>query len=401
MKNLFLLAVFSTLFVLHAFSQEWGTNSSRTDSRDNAGLQGNQGAKSGFYETSQPVNFPAGASSWWHLLDIRHSNPGNNFAMQFAGSFYDSHLWFRKTSDNPAASWSRVVLEMNGSVGIGTTSPRGIFQVTGERDYLVNRLIQGATEDTQGINYLLLHKMSFGALSEDRYVMGNISAVRGGVSSWNRKWAVNVNTASAYDSNRGSIVSYMEAARLVTLKYNGERYIAIEIENNSTLYAFSFTGYAYDEMLQLVYDDVVSEVQEFQNFDTISIQGNVGIGTKNAQGYKLAVGGGIIAESVKVKLQTEWPDYAFDENYRILTLPEIEKFVKDHRHLPDIPSADEIKKEGLDLGILNAKMLKKIEDLTLILIEKDKQLKTQEERISRLEMLMLSKSQNNDIKVEN
>jgi len=88
------------IFVLYAkvanAQTVWGSYDTRTETKDNAGLQGNEGAKSGFYEASTPVNYPAGATSWWHLLDVRHSNPGNNYAMQFSGSFFDQELWFRK-----------------------------------------------------------------------------------------------------------------------------------------------------------------------------------------------------------------------------------------------------------------------------------------------------------------
>ena len=90
----------------------WGSSGSRTENRDNAGLQGNAGAKSGFFETSSATageNWPTGASSYWHLLDIRHSNPANNYAMQFAGSFYDQKLYFRKTNNNPAQPWTEIL----------------------------------------------------------------------------------------------------------------------------------------------------------------------------------------------------------------------------------------------------------------------------------------------------
>ncbi len=91
----------------------FGTANQRTETRDNAGLQGSAGAQSGFYETVSPTNYPAGASSWWHLIDSRHSNTTNNYAMQIAGSFFDQELWFRKTNNNPAQAWSRVLSSSN------------------------------------------------------------------------------------------------------------------------------------------------------------------------------------------------------------------------------------------------------------------------------------------------
>ncbi|MES2798699.1 MAG: shufflon system plasmid conjugative transfer pilus tip adhesin PilV [Bacteroidota bacterium] len=87
----------------------FGTSNVRTETRDNAGLQGNAGAQSGFFETSAPVNYPAGAASWWHLIDTRHSNPANNYALQIAGSFFDQELWFRKTNSSATTAWTRLL----------------------------------------------------------------------------------------------------------------------------------------------------------------------------------------------------------------------------------------------------------------------------------------------------
>lgn len=92
------------------------TYSSRTETRANAGLQGNAGAQSGFFETDVPApaaNWYPGASSWQHLIDVRHSNDGNNYAMQLAGSFFDQNLWFRKTNNNAATAWSRILTTLD------------------------------------------------------------------------------------------------------------------------------------------------------------------------------------------------------------------------------------------------------------------------------------------------
>lgn len=87
----------------------WGNAATRTQTKDDAG---GMGGRSGFYETSAPApaaNWPVSASSWWHLIDVRHSNTGNNYAMQFAGSFFDQSLYFRKTNNNAAQPWARIL----------------------------------------------------------------------------------------------------------------------------------------------------------------------------------------------------------------------------------------------------------------------------------------------------
>jgi hypothetical protein len=90
----------------------YGNSNSRTETRDNAGLQGTS-AQSGFFETSNPVQYPAGATSWWHLIDTRHSNNSNNYAMQIAGSFFDQEIWFRKTNNNAGQSWTKFITTSN------------------------------------------------------------------------------------------------------------------------------------------------------------------------------------------------------------------------------------------------------------------------------------------------
>lgn len=119
--------------------------------------------------------------------------------------------------------------------------------------------------------------------------------------------------------------------------------------------------------------------------------GNIGIGTTNTHGYKLAINGSVIAESVKIKLNGEWPDYVFEAGYKNVSLGDIEKFIKVNKHLPGIPSKEEVSREGVDLGDMNAKLLEKIEELTLHLIEKEKQLNEISIRMNKLEEHMLKR----------
>lgn len=375
------------------------------------------------------------------------------------------------------------------------------------RQYYTNRAIATSSEDVQGINYLLLHKIYTGTLIDEHHVMGKITAVRGGATRSNRKWTVEVNTTSAYNTNRGSIITYNEPASLVTLTYNGESYLAVSIANAASLFYFSFTGYAQNESLTLVYDDSVSNVQTFTGFDPVTIQGNVGIGIPGAaarlhvtapqgttlakftqsdivhtdaylnienatitggrfipgirgrssasgrswgmlvigeaddivppdnevpsgavvldgrskngtslvnnnvlmvnsygknlvavkangsvgigvtdtKGYKLAVAGSMIAEKVKVKLQGSWPDYVFEEDYQLPSLAAVASYVQVHKHLPGVPSAEEVEKEGLDLGEMDKQLLQKVEELTLYLIDLKRENEQLKKRIEILE----------------
>ncbi len=113
--------------------------------------------------------------------------------------------------------------------------------------------------------------------------------------------------------------------------------------------------------------------------------GNVGIGTTDTKGYKLAVGGEMIAERVVVKLKATWPDYVFKTGYSLRTLSEVERFVKTNNHLPDVPSEAEVKEKGIDMEQMNATLLKKVEELTLYMIELQKQNDLLKKRMDGLE----------------
>ncbi len=95
----------------------------------------------------------------------------------------------------------------------------------------------------------------------------------------------------------------------------------------------------------------------------VMIPWDVGIGTRDTQGYKLAVNGKIRAKEIKV--DTGWSDFVFYDNYELPTLIEVENHIKEKGHLKDIPSAKEVEENGIFLGEMDAKLLQKVEELTL------------------------------------
>jgi len=101
------------------------------------------------------------------------------------------------------------------------------------------------------------------------------------------------------------------------------------------------------------------------------LAGNVGIGTTNPT-YKLSVNGTVRAKEVIV--DTGWSDYVFAEGYRLAPLSEVETHIKEHKHLPGIPSAAKVEQEGVSLGEMQALLLAKIEELTLHQIAQEKEI---------------------------
>jgi hypothetical protein len=115
----------------------------------------------------------------------------------------------------------------------------------------------------------------------------------------------------------------------------------------------------------------------------ITGDGNIGIGVTDTKGYKLAVDGQGIFTKLRVQ-QQPWADFVFEPAYELIPLPDLEKFILAKKHLPLVPSAATVEKEGIDLGEMQAVLLQKIEELTLYIIDLNKKNEQQQQEINLL-----------------
>lgn len=106
----------------------------------------------------------------------------------------------------------------------------------------------------------------------------------------------------------------------------------------------------------------------------IKNDGSVSIGTTDARGYLFAVNGAAIFTKVVVKNNANWPDYVFDSAYQLPSLNTVQQYIQQNKHLPEMPAADSVQQNGVDIAANQAALLKKVEELTLYIIQQDQKI---------------------------
>lgn len=323
----------TSLFVNPLMSQT-ATKLSILDTRNvNTGPNGFSSEIKAEFKQRSIIGVP-GTGTYSGLLTIApwHDNSGNKHHQL---NFNDGGIFYRTglPSETTWGTWSKLILEnANGNVGIGTTSPTEKLTVTGGHNDTKIRLSSIGNGSDQPANLSLW-------------------ASEPGWTYYGTGIGYNVNGSPHYgriDNTRGS--SYI-------------RFLPGE-----TKFMFQTAS--------------VTDVDAL----TVKDDGKVGIGTSVIPSeFKLAVAGKVIAEEVVVKLQSAWPDYVFHQDYRLKPLHEVEQFVKTNKHLPGIPSAAQVEEKGLSMGEMQNKLLQKVEELTLYIIEQQKQIDQQNEKIRLLE----------------
>jgi hypothetical protein len=295
-------------------------------------------------------------------------------------------LFFNSTS---FAQWAVDANNVNasntntGNIGIGTTSPIGKLDIRGQTFIGTNDLVLGSAGSfvqidqaaANGNTYTQIRAFSNGGNTSSDLILQSAGGRVGiGTSNPTEKLDVAGNMLLRNMSNApgsGSSISFSSydsahpGPKIRSYLDNAEG-----PKSQSRLILSSYGLGAYNNELTLY-------------------NGNVGVGTITPK-ERLSVNGSIRATEIKVESEN-WPDYVFKPSYKLASLNEVKAYINKNQHLSGIPSKIEIAEKGLSLGEMNKLLMKKVEELTLYLIQKDGQLSQQAAQIiavnAKLELL--------------
>eukprot|EP01006_Ploeotia_vitrea_P016389 TRINITY_DN47017_c0_g1_i1.p1 TRINITY_DN47017_c0_g1~~TRINITY_DN47017_c0_g1_i1.p1 ORF type:complete len:510 (+),score=-70.55 TRINITY_DN47017_c0_g1_i1:67-1596(+) len=174
--------------------------------------------------------------------------------------------------------------------------------------------------------------------------------------------------------------TYNPSASVLQLKSTAESYLSLQGDGTNLTFGSSQFGNNFYSLGSTPLKFLTNSKERL----VVNGAGNVFIGT-TTDASNLYVHGNIESKLLEVKATIPVPDYVFAEDYELPTLKETEDYIKENHHLPEIPSAKEIEKDGIDVGKMNLLLLKKIEELTLHMIELKKQNSDLVNRVSELE----------------
>lgn len=327
------------------------------------------------------VNHLSTDNSYGMRLTTNIDNGGTGLQFQYAGSAANYQSLNYQTG---------MFLSVNGNVGIGTMTPSHRLEVNGDLALPYTSKILSSSDPA---NNIVLHNgngvMKFATAGQDRLIIdyaGNIGIGTTPTEKLSVYGTVNAKPGVISLESARNDATYVEVGAVSTKNADGEVARIGMLRGGGT-----YSG-LINFLVRPTNDGPLTEAMR------IAESGNLLLGKTSQSNsvYRLDVNGK--ARVNEIVVNTTGADFVFEPDYKLPTLTELEQFIKANKHLPEIQTATEMVKNGVSLGELNIKLLQKVEELTLHLIEKDKALakeqeknQLQEERILRLETLMKDK----------
>ena len=270
-------------------------------------------------------------------------------------------------------AFRRLTIDYNGNVGIGTSNPsEGLLQLNAQNNNQTALRLSNGNFSIGGTGKFFVDAPG---ITGGRFLINEIGNV--GIGTTNPQALLDV--SGQLRIGKMGLAGRIDFARPEDGNY--QSYLGWSSNEVFTQY-FSGGGSSY-RIASWANNQVTDLV-------TVLNSGNVGIGTTDPGSFKLAVEGKLGARKVVVTQTVPWPDYVFQPTYRLRSLKEVEQFIQQYKHLPEVPSAKEVEANGLDVGENQAVLLKKIEELTLYLIELKKENEKMHTKVQELEKKVLN-----------
>ncbi len=311
----------------------------------------------------------------------------SSFIKSIASETYgrQGYLTFGTTGTNSTDAVERMRIATNGNVGIGTTTPSEKLEI--EDDVQVRLRLQ----ETGG------NKMNIMQQETDSYILTD-GAFRLYTNGTERIYAASAGNIGIGTSNPNQNLEISSGlndgteAPVLRLTSKDINAIQDQLLGEIQFYSKDADSTHISSFIKAIASETYGR-QGYLTFGTTGVNrtdavekmridpnGNVGIGTTNPGTYKLAVEGQIGARSVKVT-QAAWADYVFAPSYQLMPLNEVEAYITQNQHLPNVPSAKEVEENGFVLEEMDAKLMEKIEELTLYTIQQQKSIENLMETI--------------------
>ncbi|WP_408043306.1 hypothetical protein [Tenacibaculum litopenaei] len=370
----------------------------------NGGITLASGAKLTFDPNNYTHAYSAYNSS---LLEARYLNFG-----------YYGHRWDTRTGN------AMVILGSNNNVGIGTDNPKGKLTVNGNiigqghmylnpdngTGYLSSRLYLESHNDYRGAGIVSMGQTNYwyagnpyrdhansymigvapktsspdaiGQLQYAKFYINSNGSVGVGTTTPNAKFEVFQDTNRTVLLNPENQLDVNGKSSLTIKEFVPSIEFSDATPSSSSAVAFANNGKFF------IGKKSGQKMTESEVFAVDLNTGNIGVGTVDTSGFKLGVNGKVAALEVKVAAKSNWPDYVFQPTYDLPSLTEVEEHIRQKGHLANIPSAEIVAKEGFYLADMDARLLEKIEQLTLYTIQQQKEIETlraQQKKIKTLE----------------
>jgi len=342
---------------------------------------------------------PIGSGSW-----LRFSSGGSatsiqeNWGLNLIGSniqpvkIYNASLLVGYSTGGADFGVGNALI--NGNVGIGTTSPLGVIDVRGQAvfantDFTTSTgtgmlLTRGASS---GNTYTALNSYTSGVASAGNLALQNIGG-NVGIGTTSPSSILQLGDFNNGAANQLVIPGTynFEQMRLGQL---GNGNMAMEFVNHTSVAPSYGIKFLVDvdhgtPGLQLQYAAPATSYSGL-SYTTglyMNLSGNIGIGTTSPD-TKLAVNGTIHSKAVIVDL-IGWPDYVFKRDYKLMPLAQVKTYIDQNQHLPGLPSDKDVESKGLDIGEMNKLLTRKVEELTLYLLEQQKVNRSLQQQIDEL-----------------